>query len=273
MDSLTDVRALRTSAGRPRILPLVGAVIALVIGLLMIIASIGQSPAVLVLGVLTLGLGLLSAATQILRWTNAPRSAGSAVAGSTPDGLPMLVVAASRTTMFLAVAAMVLVAACLAAWAALASAAGNWLVAALLAVAALGTLAYLVVPVARGLRSARVELTPEWLATERYGARWQLPWSAVGGAVPPVTQGGPLAVTLHGTTSPPRASGWPGWYKLPDAPQGVVAIPVQELPVHPESLARVIALCATDADLRAQIGTPASTDWSRWPAGPGQPRP
>ena len=272
MDSLTDAGGPGPSTGRPRVLPLVGAALLVVIGLLMIVGSIGTSTAVLVLGVLTLGLGLVSAATQALRWRSSPRSPGAASVGSTPDGQPMLVVAAPRATLVLAVVALLLVAVCAAVGAAVALGSGNPTTCVVLVVVALGVLAYLLVPVSRGLRSARVELTADWLAAERYGARWQLPWTSVAGAVPPMSPGSPVAVTVHGTTDSSRPSGWPGWRKLPDAPQGVLAIPAEDLPVHPESLARVIALCATEADLRAQIGTPASTDWSRWPAGPSQPR-
>ncbi|GAB3655785.1 hypothetical protein GCM10027596_09190 [Nocardioides korecus] len=265
---MTDVTDSRLSSGRPRILPLVGAVILLLIGAFMIVGSIGRSSAVLVLGVLALGLGLLSGATQVLRWRTSPQAPGTATIGSSPDGQPMLVVAAPRATLVLAVAAMAFVAACTVIGAAVAFGSGNPTTGVVLVVIALGVLAYLLVPVTRGLRSARVELTPEWIAAERYGARWQLPWSAVSGAVPPMTPGAPVAVTGTGTTGTSRPSGWPGWRKLPDAPPGVLPIPTEELPVHPESLARVIALCATDADLRAQIGTPVSTDWSQWPAGP-----
>lgn len=268
MDPVTDVPGPGAPSARPRVLPLVGAALLVAVGLLMVVGSIGSSPGVLVLGVLALGLGLIAGATQVLRWRSWPRTPGSVAVGSSADGQRMLVVAAPRTTLVLAVAAMGLVAVCTASGAAVAFGSGNPATGVLLVVVALGVLAYLLVPVTRGLRSARVELTPEWLAAERYGARWQLPWTAVGGAIPPTTPGGPLAVTVHGTTSPCRPSGWPGWRQLPDAPRGVLAIPVDELPVHPESLARVIARCATDAELRAQIGTPSSTDWSRWPAAP-----
>lgn len=154
----------------------------------------------------------------------------------------MVSVVARSTTLVAAYAAISWVAICAAAGGAVAFGSGNptvgvVLLGVVLLVVAVAAAAYLVVPVGRGLRSARVELTPEWLA------------------------------------SPTRRSGWPGWAKSPTAPQGVLAIPVDELPVPPEVLARVVALRADDPALRAQLGTPASADWSSWLPGPAQPRP
>ena len=266
MDSSTDMDDLTRTQRRPRALPLVGAALLLLVGLALVVGSAGSSPGVAVLGALMVGLSVCSALVQLARGRR-PGTAGVST-GSTSDGAPLLTVAAPPTTLLLACAAIAWVALCALAGGVVALRSGSTVTAVVLLVAAAVAAGYLVVPVARGLRSARVELTPQWFAAERFGARWQVPWSDVGGSVPPRAAGQPLAVVVHGTAAPAPSSGWPGWTRFPSAPQGVLAVPVADLPVDPETLARVIALCASDPALRAQLGSPASADWSRWPPGP-----
>lgn len=270
MDSSTDMSNLSRPTQRPRALPLVGAALLLLVGLALVVA--GGEPGLVVLGALMLGLAVCSALGQLLRGGTPAGGAAVVATPASPAGPAMLSVVARSTTLVIACAAISWVALCAAAGGVVALGSGSPTTGAVLLVVAVVAAGYLAVPLGRGLRSARVELTPEWLAAERFGARWQVPWSDVSGSVPPRTPGQPLAVVVHTTATPTRRSGWPGWAKSPSAPQGVLAVPVDELPVHPEVLARVIALCADDPALRAQLGTPASTDWSSWPPGPAQPR-
>ena len=271
MDSSTEMSDLSRPTPRPRALPLLGAALLLLVGLVVTWSSLGSEPGVAVLGALMLGLGVCSALLQLLRDGAAPGQSAVVATASSPGASPMVSVVARSATVIVACTAIAWVALCAAVGGAVAFSSGNPTLGVILLVVAAIAAGYLVVPVSRGVRSARVELTPEWLAAERFGARWQVAWADVSGSVPPRTPGEPLAVVVH--TTPTQSSGWPGWAKLPTAPRGVLAVPVDELPVHPEALARVIALCADQPDLRAQLGSPASADWSRWPPGPAQPRP
>ena len=272
MDSSTEMSDLARPTHRPRALPLLGAALLFLVGLGLIWDSVGGEPGVAVLGALMLGLAVLSALAQLLRGGTAPGERAVVATAASPGRPPMVLVVAPSSRLIVACTAISWVALCAAVGGVVALRSESPMLGVILLVVAAIAAGYLVVPVGRGLRSARVELTPEWLAAERFGARWQVPWADVSGSVPPRTPGEPLAVVVHTTATPTRRSGWPGWAKPPNAPQGVLAVPVDELPVPPETLARVIALCADDPDLRAQLGTPASADWSRWPVGPAQPR-
>ena len=273
MDSSTEMSDLSRTTRRPRALPVLGAALLFLVGLVVTWSSLDGEPGVAVLGALMLGLGVCSALLQLLRGGTAPQGRAVVTTASSPGGPAMVTVAGRSATVIVACTAIAWVALCAAAGGVVGLSSGRPTVGVILLVVAAIAAGYLVVPVSRGLRSTRVELTPEWLAAERFGARWQVAWADVSGSVPPRTPSEPLAVVVHTTATPTRSSGWPGWAKLPAAPQGVLAVPVDELPVHPEALARVIALCADDPALRAQLGTSASADWSRWPPGPVQPRP
>jgi len=262
---------LSSPTRRPRALPLLGAALLFVVGAALTWSSLSSSsgPGIAVLGALMLGLALCSALVQLLR-SGAPAAGFADVisTGSSPGTPPMVSVQARSSSLLVPCLAIGWVALCAAVGGAVALTSQRPTLGVLLLVVAVLAVGFLAVPLGRGLRSSRVEMTPEWLAAERYGARWQVPWTDVGGSVPPRTPGQPLAVVVHSTAVPTRSSGWPGWVKLSTAPQGVLAVPVDDLPVHPEVLARVITLCADDAALRTQLGTPASADWSRWPPGP-----
>lgn len=255
---------------RPQALPLLGAALLFLVGATLTWSSVssGSDPGVALLGALMLGLAVCSALVQLLRVGVAPGAQAVVSTGSSPGRPPMVSVLARTTSLLVACLAISWVALCAAAGGVVALSAQRPTLGVLLVVVAVLAFGYLIVPVSRGLRSGRVELTPEWLAAERNGSRWQVPWTEVSGSVPPRTAGEPLAVVVHTTATHTLSSGWPGWVKLPTAPQGVLAVPVDELPVLPEVLARVIALCADDPGLRAQLGTPASGDWSSWPPGP-----
>ena len=280
MDSSTETNDFARTAQRPRALPVLGAVLLCVVGLVLTVSSLGSEPGLAVFGVLLLGLGACSALTQLLRGrqggrrrqgVSAPGDEPVVATSSSPEGGAVVSVVGRSSTLLVACAAISWVALCAAAGGVVAFGSGNPTVGVVLLAVAVIAAGYLVIPVARGMRSATVELTPEWLAAERFGARWQVPWTEVSGSVPPRSPGQPLAVVVHATATVTRKSGWPGWPNADTAPQGVLTIPVDDLPVYPEVLARVIALCADDPTLRAQLGSPGSADWTRWPPGPTQP--
>ena len=249
---------------RLRPLPAIGAVLLLFVGGALLVSSPAEGPGIAILGALMVGLAVCSVVTQLLA-SRAARTPAAARLGSSSDGLPMVSIVAGGARVASAFFAIGWTALATAAGAVLAFSTDNTALGVLLTVLAAAAAGYLVVPATRGWRGARVEMTPQWLATERFGARWQVPWTSVGGSVPPSGPGQPVAVVVHAGATPERRPGWPGWQKLPTGPPGVLAVPAGELPVHPAVLARVIALCADDPSLRAQLGTAASADWDRWP--------
>ena len=272
MDSSTETTDFLRATRRPRPLPVLGAALLFLVGLVVTWSSLGGEPGVAVLGALMLGLGICSGLLQLLRGGPAPKGRAVVATASSPGAPAMVTVVARSATVIVACTAIAWVALCAAVGGVVGISSGSPTVGVILLVVAAIAAGYLVVPVSRGLRSTRIELTPEWLAAERFGARWQVAWADVSGSVPPRTPGEPWGVVVHTTATATRTSGWPGWAKLPTAAQGVLAVPIDELPVHPGALARVIVLCADDPNLRANLGTSASADWSRWPPGPAQPR-
>ncbi len=152
------------------------------------------------------GLAVCSVVTQVVT-LRAARTPPAARLGSSPDGLPMVSIVAGGARVASAFFAIGWTALATAAAAVLAFSTDNTALGVLLTVLAAAAAGYLVVPATRGLRGARVEMTPQWLATERFGARWQVPWTSVGGSVPPSGPGQPVAVVVHAGATPERRSG------------------------------------------------------------------
>lgn len=148
-------------------------------------------------------------------------------------------------------------------WSWLARRGANPLLGVLLAALALVTLVALALPLSRGARSDRVDLSPEEVTTEHLGRRVRVTWDDVRGCVP--MDGRPLALVLEDDARPTVDSrGWPLW-RQPSALEFVEPVVVGDLPVRPDLLARVVALCADDPALRASLGTEASLDWLSFP--------
>jgi len=252
----------------PRVLPMVGAVLLVLVGLGPRSGALGGSGGGTgIFGFLMLGLGVLSALRQGLPATaHKDTSQVSSATLTAPQGPELgLLLVSARRDLLVGCASLVLVAACAAAGAVSAFAAGAAGLGVVLIVAAAATAATLIGPGKAHWRATTLELTPTNLITTHHGSRCVVPWTDISGAVPANRPTTPGALVVNVTANLPRTRGWLGWPKPSKAPGGVLALMVQDLGVHPKPLARVISLCATNAALRAELGDPVSTYGSAWP--------
>ena len=241
-------------------LSLLGGVLLVAVGAVFLSRSLDDLTTATV-GLLLVVLGLLSLARSVVR---AGSGRGSrAQQGTTPDGTPVTTVRASPFAVLLPLLALAAVALASGVWSWVAWRGANPLLGALLAALALVSLVALALPLARGARPDRVDLSPTGLTTEHFGRRIRVTWDDVHGCVP--VDGQPLALVLRdGASATVDSRGWALW-RQPTAPDHVLPVVVSDLPVRPDLMARVVALCADDPSLRASLGTDASLDWLTFP--------
>lgn len=227
--------------------------------------------AMAVLGLLTLLLGLGSL-VQAGRRASSGRGTSARLCVDA-DGTTTTSVDAAASSLALPLAALAVVTLASLAWAWAAWQAENPVTGTLLVLCGAVSAVPLVVPLVRGPRPDRVDLSPTSITTEHFGRRAVVRWEDVYGCVPPLAPAQPMALVLRAGAGPEvTARTWPMWQRS-KVPENVEPVAVQDLRVRPDLLARVVALCADDPTLRAALGTEASLDWSRWPAGPREPRP
>lgn len=241
-------------------LSLLGGVLLVAVGVVFLSRSLDDLSTA-TFGLLLVVLGLLSLARSGVR---AGSGRGSrAQLGTGPDGSAVTTVRGSALTVLLPLGALAAVALAFGTWSGLAWRDANPLLGVILAALALVGLVALALPLSRGARPDRVDLSPTGLTAEHFGRRIRVPWEDVHGCVP--VDGQPLALVLRDDARPTVDSrGWPLW-RQPTAPDTVEPVVVGDLPVRPDLLARVVALCADDPALRTSLGTEASLDWLTFP--------
>ncbi len=188
---------------RLRPLPAIGAVLLLLVGGALLASSPAEGPGIAILGALMVGLAVCSVVTQLVT-LRAARTPPAARLGSSPDGLPMVSIVAGGARVASAFFAIGWTALATAAAAVLAFSTDNTALGVLLTVLAAAAAGYLVVPATRGLRGARVEMTPQWLATERFGPGGRCRGPASAAASPRPVPGSPWPWWC--TPVPPRSA-------------------------------------------------------------------
>lgn len=240
------------------ILPVVGALVCLGVGVLLMVA-VDDASAKAAGGVLV-ALGVLGGATQaVLR----SRGGSRAQVHRHPQG-SVTRVPGSPAMLALPLTALALVAGVGGVAAGALVVDQQVVLGALVGLLAAASLAAIVPPLLRGDRADHVDLAPRGVTWQHHGERWTIDWDDVLGAAAPPGPGGVVPLVLDAGRQPQRLAGtWPLWRRT-RAPEGMedrfAVVPTRNLRVDADLLARVLTRLAREPEVRGLLGTESADD-------------